>query len=362
MASGMPSRRRQISATASAFDASKTKSARAARARSVKSRTASAPASTSGALARSPSGNDRSGHTFSPSIARPSRLVARSCTPGTAAGSSRRQRARRFEDVLAVVEHEKQTLGASSRRCSSSSDIAAGLDAEGDGDDLGHRVVIVRRGELAEPRAVGEARKHLRGDLERLAGLADSPDSGDRDESPVVERLSRSRPAPLRVQRTTSPAQAGCPDTCRPIAGAEHSGETGCVDLEDALGRLRSRNRCSPRSISSTPSGSESRTSCSVACDTRIWPPCPMLSRRAAAIHRRTEVVTLTELRHPGMQTDPHPQGLAHRPPLGAHRHHAVDRARTAASAVTNTACTPSPRPFTTWPPRAATTSRKIAS
>ena len=76
MASGMPSRRLQISATAPAFAASTTNSGTAACARSTNSRTAAlvATSSTDAVLGIR---SERSGQTCSPSTARPSRLVAR---------------------------------------------------------------------------------------------------------------------------------------------------------------------------------------------------------------------------------------------------------------------------------------------
>jgi hypothetical protein len=43
-------------------------------------------------------------------------------------------------------------------------------------------------------------------------------------------------------------------------------------------------------------------------------------------VHRRPEVVALAQLRHPGVQTDPHPEWFAHRPLLAVHRQLAVDR------------------------------------
>jgi hypothetical protein len=47
-------------------------------------------------------------------------------------------------------------------------------------------------------------------------------------------------------------------------------------------------------------------------------------SRRT--IHRRTEIIAVAKLRHPGMDPDPCPQRLTHSPSLGTHRQLAVDR------------------------------------
>ena len=81
-ANGMPSSRRQISATAAALDSSSTKPGCTARARSVKSCTASLAPITSSDAVRAGSSKEVSGHTCSPATPSASRLVARMRTPG----------------------------------------------------------------------------------------------------------------------------------------------------------------------------------------------------------------------------------------------------------------------------------------
>jgi hypothetical protein len=61
--------------------------------------------------------------------------------------------------------------------------------ADGRGDDVGHRVRVAHRAELAQPRAVAEAGQHRGRDLQGEARLADAADTGQRDGSRLPQRL-----------------------------------------------------------------------------------------------------------------------------------------------------------------------------
>ena len=108
-ASGMPSRRRQISATAPAFASVSRKPARARCARATNRRTAS-EADRSATEATSSVGvvSDGTRQTVSAVVPKGSRLVASTVTDGQARARRSTTTARRVDDVLAVVEHEQR--------------------------------------------------------------------------------------------------------------------------------------------------------------------------------------------------------------------------------------------------------------
>ena len=115
-ASGMPSRRRQISATASALASSSTKPGCTARARSANSCTASLAITASNGEARGGSSRDESGHTCSPATPSASRLVARIRTPGHSRSnpSVRRPTAERRCSQLSNTRTSSRVRNASS--------------------------------------------------------------------------------------------------------------------------------------------------------------------------------------------------------------------------------------------------------
>ena len=74
-----------------------------------------------------------------------------------------------------------------------------------------------------------------------------------------------------RAPRTTSPARGRFPGNASSDRnGGNSAGSPGAATWNTRSGRARSRSRCSPRSTSSTLVGSSSRTSSSVASDTTI--------------------------------------------------------------------------------------------
>jgi hypothetical protein len=90
-----------------------------------------------------------------------------------------------------------------------------------------------------------------------------------------------------------------------------------------------------------------------------------VLTQRATSTRRpiqcRPEIITLTLLRATGMQPDAHPQPARILPNLRLEPELTRDCRPHAASAVSNTACSPSPVVLITCPPDASTASRKIA-
>ena len=125
-----------------------------------------------------------------------------------------------------------------------------------------HRVVVARRGELAEPRAVGERGKHLGRDLRREAGLADATDAGERHE-PRTRRSAVAEPGELFVatdERRELHRQVAAERVERPQRREVGAGDPAAQSWNTRSARARSRSRCSPRSTRVQPSGSASRT------------------------------------------------------------------------------------------------------
>ena len=203
IASGSPSSRRQIAATAGAFSGVRAKSGRTACARSTNSRTAADAATSSTAVAR-PSSASASGGTAcsrSPETRSRTRLVTSTFSPGQAAEQVGHER-RRLDHLLEVVQHQQGALVAQERRQPPVERLVAGLaHAEGLGDGGGDQVGVGDRGEGDEPDAVRERVGNRRGDLEGEAGLADAAGAGQRQQADVrlgaggrTAATSRSRP------------------------------------------------------------------------------------------------------------------------------------------------------------------------
>ena len=96
--------------------------------------------------------------------------------------------------------------------------------------------------------------------------------------------LARRRRAPSISSRPTNVVGwtgrlFGLPSRVRKLG--KDAGRPGTTAWNRRSGRVRSFSRCSPRSRSSTPSGSDDAASARAASDTRIWPPCPAAVMRA---------------------------------------------------------------------------------
>src|SRR5207302_3515901 len=98
------------------------------------------------------------------------------------------------DDVLAIVEQQDELARAervehARRECAR----RARQHAEGGSDDLRELLVVLCRGEVAQPRAVGKAAGDVERDLNRDTALADTTDPrhGDepRREQVVADRL-----------------------------------------------------------------------------------------------------------------------------------------------------------------------------
>ena len=157
-----------------------------------------------------------------------------------------------------------------------------GLHAEGGGDDLEHGFRFARGRELAEPRAIREARQHLGRDLNREAGLADAADTGQREESPFAERTRDLCDILIASDERTDLCRQVARERVQRLQSWEVAEELRMHELEDALGPGEIAEAMLPEVHQVTSSGSESRTSSSVARDTTIWPPWAAAITRAA--------------------------------------------------------------------------------
>ncbi len=306
IASGMPSRCRQISATVAAFasvirnegDTAVARSSEQAHGRKSwrwRSRLRTL------ARCREPRARARG---------RPPRrqcAAARGSTPGAqpsrAPRSSRSARRRAgIEQVLAVVEHQQRGLVrkiGDERIGDRSTGVL--LDAERRGDDLWHEARVRDRRELDEPGAVRVVVESLGGELQRQAGLADAARAEEGQEPRACPVPCAPRRARARGRRRTSPAAAGC--WARLPASAAPGSPGAAPDAAPGTAAPGSRGRAAARG----PGHAARRRRAAArapdrrpACESRTWPPCaaPMMRAarftvcrsnrcRAAAPHRR---------------------------------------------------------------------------
>ena len=231
IASGMPSSRRQISATAAAFSSSD----ELANAR----RDARRPARANSSARGSPVGSDSDGtrQSTSPAMCSGSRLVASTRRFGQARSSALGEPRAGADQVLAVVEHEQQ---CAARRCAPPAPPPTVGPSGSRRPAPRHRVRHQRRvgepGQLDEPHAVvGVVAPQRGGRLERQARLAAAAGPGERHQavsasSPITSPSSRSRPTKLvscsgrlPAPRGGRSARRGGPPTRRRVLGRPDS-------------------------------------------------------------------------------------------------------------------------------------------
>ena len=199
---------------------------------------------------------------------RPARAGALATSPGSEGRRSGRG-SRPIAPAAAASTCSQLSTTISTRRPATASatvsmtrSIALRGDAEGGGDRVGDRVGVAHRGQLDEPRAVGELLGELRADREGEPGLADASDAGEGDErtgsgpaTPPRDTLARARrgwswsAAGSRGRPAGSPRQCGTSRLRHRIAGAwlnrpepTREGPDGSPDAAGARrGRAESR-------------------------------------------------------------------------------------------------------------------------
>ena len=232
IASGIPSSRRQISATAAELAASSAKPGCAVRRPIHEQR---GPRRSRRCSSRRPSGggtaSDRSGQTCSPSTPRPSRLVASMRTAGQPLEQAAGEASGRVEQVLAVVEHEERgACCGGTRRRARRAMPAPRLHAEASRRRPGRATSSSFAAASSQSHAPsGNSGSDVGGDLHGEARLADAADTGEGHESSCLgQRPWRSRRAPRSRPTNDVSCTGRLPGTRRATAAAEsRAGEPG---------------------------------------------------------------------------------------------------------------------------------------
>ena len=190
IASGIPSRRRQISTTAAASSAlASEKRGATLRARSTNRLTAaeSMPAPTS---------SEGTGHNCSSATPNPSRLVAKILHRRGLRQDGLDQISGGVAHMLAVVQHQQPDPALQRGGHGLAHALARLLgDAQHRRHRIGHRSRVGDRGQFEKPDAVGELIGHPRRDLGRQPGLADPAHPGQRHQPMAcAARLAPRRP------------------------------------------------------------------------------------------------------------------------------------------------------------------------
>ena len=211
MASGRPSSRRTIWATAAAFRSSTAKPGTAAAARSANSRTDSHAATDSGVVSASSCGtaSGGTGHSCSPDTRRGERLLTR----------MRRSRAAPSNSATTgAADSRCSKLSRTIRSCGPADDLAQMLhqrrppgirQPDALGDRRGHQSRLPDRRQPDEIHAIGIIGRHLRGQCNAQARLAAAARSGQREQAAAFEEPPRLRQLPLPADETRQrPGQA----------------------------------------------------------------------------------------------------------------------------------------------------------
>ena len=100
----------------------------------------------------------------------------------------------RVEEMLAVVEHQQEPLrGEIVEHGLVERPTRQRLHPQARRQRLPHRPWVGDRRELAQPRTIRELADHVRGDLQRQAGLADTAHPGQRHQRRVAHELRQRR-------------------------------------------------------------------------------------------------------------------------------------------------------------------------
>ena len=329
MASGMPSSRRQISATGVTLAPVSANVGSTAVARSTKSLTASVAAR--GVEVRrcaspgvaGPAGQVRDGTWIDRLTGDRERLATRG--RGSVARGRREQPLRDprdgVDEVLGVVEDEEQVL-----RGEEVDDELEGRPAGHLGDAQGPRDLradLARVGEwreLREPDAVGEPRRDASSDFEHQPGLARAAGPDERDEPRLLERRPHRRGLLLTADEGRErhrQVRASCADRSE---RRERRRKAGRRELEDLLGPIEVAQAMEPRSSSSDlgrdaaarQAGRDGRQEDLAAVPDREDP--------GVAIERLAEEVALARLGRPRVDRHPDPERSGRAPPLVAQR------------------------------------------
>ncbi len=220
-------------------------------------------------------GSDGTGRTRSPSTASPSRLVAKTTSPAQSRSQGLDQLGHRLEQMLTVVQHHQQLLGAQKRgQRLLQGHPRAGTDPEHGGQRAGHPVRGRGSGPAPPARpppgtgaAPGPPPATPAGSCPPRPPRSASP-PGTRPAAATTRATSRSRPMNELTCNGRFPGNAS-----RVRSGGNRSAGRDGPAGRARSGRPKSRSRCSPSASSSTPSGSRPPTSGAVAPDTSTWPP-----------------------------------------------------------------------------------------
>ena len=349
IANGIPSRRRQISTTAAAFDASRVKIARAASRpfdeqasprrcrRDVGRRSRRGTGATAAATRARPSTAE--------AFAARGRGSARRDIP---AGPARRDALAGSSRCSQLSRTNSSSLGRRYSLMLSANDIPGRCDTPSAAATTWPVVSSsVGDRELAQPRTVRNRGQHLRRDLHRQPGLADPPSARQGHQAPLIQRLRERPPAP----RSRPTNDVNCNGRFAGNASSERNGGNSPADpdartCEHPLGSAEVAEAMLAqvdevdRPVGHQPARDRRHHDLAAVRD-RHQP------RRT--IHRRAVVVAVTQLGCTRVHTHPHPQRTRRRPttrpptPTGPPPPRRPHR-----RAVANAAWKPSPVVFTT--------------
>ena len=245
MPNGIPSRRRQISTTATGSNDDTGHDGFGALDEEGRG----------GGVGFGPVSSDGTGHRCSSATRRPSRLVARILTVAERDEDRLDHVGRGVQDVLAVVEHEQPRPPLQRRGHAVDQGHPRLLnDAQHARNRVGHGRRITDRGQLDHPHPVGEVGRRPRGHLQREPRLADPADTGQRHQPVRLERGRPHRRVPIPGRSGWWSVAAGCPaSNPRSSAAGTPRADPAAWTWNTSTGLAMSRSRRGPNATRSTP-------------------------------------------------------------------------------------------------------------
>ena len=217
----------------------------------------------------------------------------------------------RVQHVLTVVDHQQQLLRPQKLRqrlfqCLS----RPGGYAERGGERIDHIVGIAHRRQFDQPDAVPEPGQHLRGDLQRQTCLADTTYPRQRHNSSLAQRVNRALDLALPADERAHPQRQVPRRRVERHQDGEVAHQARMYDLEHMhrAGKIAQAmlTQISQRHVVGKRSRHERldrlrHQQLAAVCHTH---------QPGTPIQRRTEIVTVAELRLTRMQAHPHRQHL----------------------------------------------------
>ena len=221
--------------------------------------------------------------------------------------------------MLAVVEHDQRPLRSQQlENRTLQRETRARPHRQRRRDQLHQRFGVGHGGEFAQPRAIGKTLQQLGRQLNRDTRLAHTSSPGDGDHPRLAQHLAQFGELVAATHERRHLHRQVARKGSQRLQRSERPLETGRTHLKDPLGTRQVTQRVLAEVDQFD--GARQRVAHQVSrrLRTQDLPAVRHRFETRGPIHRRAEIIAVTQLRHTRMNPDSHPQRFAHLPRLRA--------------------------------------------